>query len=489
MNNIIINPIYKLKPENDKTYILSSNDYGVQAIICVIHPIFGMMLSFFNGVTFQTGVKSISEYFNISIEKIEKLIRPLLNNSETIKNTYGIFPKNILINCSESVIKHNYKPEDFKYSDVNLGISRFSSPVDIIFNITMKCCTSCIYCYADRKNPNAKNLLPVERIFEIIDEAKKIGVIKFKLMGGEVFLHKDWYRILKKLAESGFKPDISTKVPLKQEHINAFKEFDIEPIQLSLDSMIKPNLSKILNVKESYYDNFLNSFKLLEDNKVKYTVHTVLTKINAFPEEIDKLKDFFIDKKYLINWMFDIAKCSMYTEYGYDEFRVSTEQYNNIREYIINVEKQKIFNFSIGLPFARMYKEQYETSKLLQLFEDRTPCSGNLFAFYLLPDGKVTLCEELYWHPKFIIGDLSRQSIMEVWNSPKALELFNLKQESIQKGSACRTCTSFSKCRKYRHVCWRDVILGYGMKKWDYPDLYCPNAPKVKKEIYIYPNP
>lgn len=25
---------------------------------------------------------------------------------------------------------------------------------------------------------------------------------------------------------------------------------------------------------------------------------------------------------------------------------------------------------------------------------------------FVLPDGKVSACEQLYWHPQFIIGDL-----------------------------------------------------------------------------------
>ena len=28
---------------------------------------------------------------------------------------------------------------------------------------------------------------------------------------------------------------------------------------------------------------------------------------------------------------------------------------------------------------------------------------------YILPDGKVTICEELYWNEHFIIGDVTKQ--------------------------------------------------------------------------------
>lgn len=489
MSKYILNPLYVLRHESNKTYIMMGPAYGISSTLNVIHPVFAMLLSFFNGREFDEIVKSISEYFDLSSEKIVKLMTPLLENSNIISNKYGAFPRNIIIRYKEGVKLHGYKPEDFIYNDVDLRISRFVKPANIVFNVTMKCRTSCIYCYADRKNTHAINHLTIERIEEIIDEAKKIGVIKFKLMGGEVFLHKDWYRILKKLSENEYFPDLSTKVPLKQEHIDAIKEFNVAPIQFSLDTMIKDNLYKILNVKDPYYDEIIETFNLLEKNQIPYSVHTVLSKYNDSFEDIDSLKDFFKNKNNLIGWAFDVAKCSMYLKKEYKDYKITLENFIKLEKYISDIDVSGLFKFNIRLPFARKYKEAYEIEKLKSMYSKRTPCSGNLFAFYILPDGKVTLCEELYWHPSFIIGDLKQQSIMDVWNSKKAHDLFYLQQDAIQKESACCDCDIFSECRKYKHVCWRDIILGYGSENWDYPDLFCFKAPKIKKDIFIYPTP
>lgn len=43
---------------------------------------------------------------------------------------------------------------------------------------------------------------------------------------------------------------------------------------------------------------------------------------------------------------------------------------------------------------------------------------------FVLPDGKVTLCEQLYWHPQFILGDLKEQTLAEIWQSPRANGVF-----------------------------------------------------------------
>ena len=59
---------------------------------------------------------------------------------------------------------------------------------------------------------------------------------------------------------------------------------------------------------------------------------------------------------------------------------------------------------------------------------------------FVLPDGKVTICEELYWHPKFIVGNILEQSLNDIWNSEAALNLYYLNQSKISDESPCKTC-------------------------------------------------
>ena len=98
---------------------------------------------------------------------------------------------------------------------------------------------------------------------------------------------------------------------------------------------------------------------------------------------------------------------------------------------------------------------------------------------FILPDGKVTICEQLYWIPQFIIGDVNHNSIEEIWNSPKALQLANLCQSEIQENSKCKECTLFDKCFTKHKRCWANIIKAYGLENWDYPDPRCEQAPNI----------
>lgn len=102
---------------------------------------------------------------------------------------------------------------------------------------------------------------------------------------------------------------------------------------------------------------------------------------------------------------------------------------------------------------------------------------------FVLPDGKVTICEQLYWDPRFIIGDLKSSSISEVWNSPKVMSLLNWRSENIQDKSPCRSCGFWEDCNGQFRRCWLDVQKAYGKENWDFPDPRCELAPKMKTYI------
>ena len=110
------------------------------------------------------------------------------------------------------------------------------------------------------------------------------------------------------------------------------------------------------------------------------------------------------------------------------------------------------------------------------MWENRANCTGNRDGFIILPDGRVTPCEELYDHPAFIMGDLKIQSIMEIWNSPNAIAL-NFPDQSLVNDGPCQSCQDFIQCNSVKGRCWRDILKAYGLNKSHYPDPRCPLAP------------
>lgn len=348
----------------------------------------------------------------------------------------------------------------------------------------MKCHTSCLYCYADRAHHQYCQMSS-EKISSIIDEANQLGVVSFKIMGGDIFTYKDWPVILKKLNSYNYSPCISTKMPLKENDVRILKELIVDglPIQISLDSLMSGSISKILRVDGyKYLTEMISFIELLEKYKMDYTIHTVLCNINDNISDIQSIEEFIEDKKYIREWYVDSAKCSMYLPYKYSSYKPNK---NKVLAIAIYMEQIRDCYPEVKIHAPRILRSHNNISKDMKhrIFDNRVSCSGNLSSMYILPDGKVTLCEELYWHPKFILGDLNKNSIAEVWNSEKAVNLFFLNQSELSSKSACATCSDFKKCRSCKHVCWRDVILAFGHKNWDFPDPFCPHAPLITNDF------
>ena len=110
-------------------------------------------------------------------------------------------------------------------------------------------------------------------------------------------------------------------------------------------------------------------------------------------------------------------------------------------------------------------------------------CTALRTHLFILPDGKVTVCEQLYWNPRFIVGDVTKESIREVWNSEKAMRLWLLDKENMSSDTPCRECPVMEVCYSERNRCWADVIKAYGEECWDYPDPRCERAPKLKNRL------
>lgn len=482
----VLNPQYVLRHGGNKSFIISCQGYGEKSSICIIHPVYAMMLSFFKGRTKGEIYAEISELFHLSSELVSSQLDKLIDNTDYIECEKSFFPPHLIIEYKDGMKIPPYNYKDFSYKEVDLCMSRLDAPIDIICNLTLHCATSCIYCYANRKGNQTKHM-DVSLVESILDQAKELGVIRFKLMGGEIMLYKGWERIVKKSIEYGFQPDISTKKPITEKEIQKWIELGAttDPIQISLDTLIKEHLYLILKVNDPYYDQIKESINLLEKYHVTYVVHTVINRFNDSVEDIRSLATFFKGKKYLKRWMFDAAKCSMYNGLPYKEYKTSAQKIAEIGNYVSELNRQKIFSFKLYKPSVLRDFNKLTKEEKAEHFEKRTMCSGNLNALYILPDGKVTICEELYWHPHFIIGDLKKQTLKEIWNSQKAKDIFYLKQSSIPSDSPCSSCQDFPECRKYKHICWRDTILAYGSDKWYYPDISCPKAPHIEKDIAI----
>jgi radical SAM protein with 4Fe4S-binding SPASM domain len=392
-------------------------------------------------------------------------------------------PRHFIVECQADSRSDLYPKEEFYIrKDLwNFNIFRLSSPTNLTLMLNNTCVTECLYCYANKKI-KVETPLSTEKIISLIEEADKMGVLSFEFSGGEVFLHKDYDIILSKLYKHGFITNISTKICLSEEQIIKLKKIGINKIQISVDAWDSNILQKILHVNNTYFENLKQSLKLLEKHEIEVIVKSVITNINDTLEDIEQLLKGLLQYKNIKSISIAPGEYSLYKKFT--NYKTSAKVWNRICKYVEGFgEKHKNCNIS-----HQGYTSKNEIIDIVQNkaanFLSRSLCSGNLSSLYILPDGKVTICEELYWHPKFIVGDVTNQSIQEIWDSKEANELFFLSQKDFDNNSACKHCLDFNSCRLRAGVCWKMIFQAYGMDAWQLPDPRCPLAPPPVNVFY-----
>lgn len=495
-DSYIVNLAYNLKEDLNRVLITTSNaieynpyqknDSVLTGIHWFIHPVYAYFFSFFDGsMNFNDTLHEISKNLKISIIEAFNMIKPFVENQNTVyfhyKNFYFGIPQNFIILNKDKKVRNFEKSlflEMSKFDNIDLTTWRLNKPKEFLLVINNKCITDCIYCYADKTHFVDKQI-PFPRLKEIIEESRELKMRNIDISGGELFLYKDWFDLLKIMLDNGFYPYISTKVALNKNTINKLLDLNIKNIQLSFDSLDPNKIQKILNVSKEYLDKFKETIKNLNNAGISIKIKSVISNINCNYKDYVELIDYLMQFEHIEGISIAPGEPSLYKTHdfctSYDDF---IELKSHLQEYV-----SKQTNYQQKISFQDVLTKPSSNSLLREKeFNRRSLCSGNTTGFVLLPDGKVTICEQLYWHSKFIIGDLNKQSIMEMWNSKKALDLYHLSKRKVPNDSACRSCEKFKNCREQLGVCWKMIVFGYGYNNYYYPDPRCLKAPRVKNE-------
>lgn len=497
MNKVyVLNPHYHLRHDIHRVALFSTATGAVNDCSrnwhTFIHPLQAVMLSFFTyNRPLQETLPLLCDFFCRSTEEMIKWVSEFINNPTPIYTSSPqqgeiYFPKRILIEAEEagSALRFDQlEPNSFVWKKLDLTTRRlYTGPLLLTFMLTNKCVTHCKYCYADTST-QVESPLSTKRILELIDEASQLQVQQINLIGGEIFLHQDWKIILQKLVKKGIAPEfISTKIPLTKKIIQDIQETGYQGIlQVSLDAAHPSILGASLGVNKQYVEHILQGLRLLDDSGLNYQVSSVLTTYNCDVVTLAELLSQLSRLKHIRDWRILPAANSI--SKNYEKFALLKpsqteilETFKEIRPLLSNVP------FPVILGKASVTKEYQDTWGGSRHFKG-SECSALTTHLFILPDGKVTICEQLYWLPQFIIGDVTTQSIAEVWNSPEAMHLCSLTRAHINEASRCQSCYFFEDCFSYQNRCWSDIVKAYGPDCWDYPDPRCQFAPAMKNRL------
>lgn len=490
----ILNPAYYFRKEGNRVYLLSrsfcekTEDINLEWR-SIIHPVYAMLLSFFSEpLSLKKGVLKVRDFLEITYEVALNLVSEFICNSEEMHSEYNgavcNFPKNVIVEVSPtSMHSHRYTPVDFKYDKLQMDEARpNTAPFSLMVMFNNHSFTNCIYCYADKQTSCGQ--MPLEYFEKVLEEADRYGVSSLGVLGGEFFLYPHWRDVLEKMKDKCYMPSlISTKVPMREKDILDFGKYPIA-LQVSLDSVCQQTLDNMVGNINNYAKRMQESLLCIDKyrGECNFQIATVLTKYNGTIEELEKLFAFVSKLKNLSRWEIRVGFKSLYSKSEFDEMKLPKERFSVIEEWIENKKKTSDMN----ILWSKGQNQNFFQAKEGASSFVGARCSANYSHMVILPNGDVTICEQLYWNPRFLLGNIVKQDISEIWNSPKALALAHHRADSYSEDSSCKRCSLQEKCDSVQNKCYANILKVDGDEHWDYPDPRCCYAPRAEKAINSY---
>jgi len=258
------------------------------------------------------------------------------------------------------------------------------TPFALYLPITYRCNLKCNFCNVWKYH--SKKELGLSKIYEIIDDTKRIGIPYISVFGGEPLLRKDLQLIGKAIQKSGIVAALTTNGTLinKYRAKSLLDSFDI--IKISFTGLKKTHEINT-GIKNSYKRtvNGLNSLIKFTNKKIQIIIHFVINKNNL--NEIEDFIKEFKDKVNLICLLPENRPGSIFDD---------TSFYNKWKEI-----KGK-YNIGDSNYFIENLNSKDEI------------CDAGKLYLTIHPNGDVNACNV---HQKLIMGNIHDRSFYEIYKS------------------------------------------------------------------------
>jgi radical SAM protein with 4Fe4S-binding SPASM domain len=366
-----------------------------------------------------------------------------------------------------------YTPEDFAVDLRQYQFShRLNKPFRAMVFPSNLCHTNCMYCYAERR---VCKELTLDEWNRIIEEMKKLKFYVIDITGGDPLARNDGISLLEDFIRANLLFMISTKCLVKSNDAKRLVDAGFcklvngvsRKFQVSLDA-VDPEIAALMTGRRGYLSRAKTTISNLLEAGISPQIKAVMTPYNWW--QVELLVETFLPQG-VKQFAF-----SVYGRSGYrhdDKFFLTSGQKVAIAEVCSKI-KSKYPEIELTGD-AIEYDPGPKTSKeRKKRWKSRAGCSGGFVSIGIAPDGNVILCEQVPQRPPFLVGDLRRQSIMEVWESDN-IKNFLHPDRQLFTNTICYDCDEFEPCHYEKGWCYRDALFAFGS-----PYTSPPDCPRVK---------
>ena len=449
VTNLIMNERYILNNtylilKNRNVYLISTINKDKLEIR--LPPIVAIILNYCDGTNYVCSIVryvsilmcssiSQSELFVMKvIEQFSDFIR-VADNNEVITNL-GL--KDIIKNTD------GYKIEPLKNT-------RLIAPTkEIVFMASQNCEFRCIYCYAANNNRGYDKVcyLSKRRWEEIMREGRDNGCHSVFFSGGDPFLNPNIIDYIKTSYSEGYDCKISTRRMIDFDLAAKLYDSGLRFIQVSLDSYIPQIVDQMTGVRNSF-DMALCTIRNAQKTNIQVKCKCVATSINYcdIPQLIDFLYVKGVDEISINHYMMSDGR-------NHKSLLLNDKQIEWLDKKIL--EKQRENKIKIDYEFGKAVYAIVSRKTLNMLRKRCGACKDTIIINY---DGMVYYCEYLIDDSRFVVGDINKEGLMEIWNSDLVNSLIEPQRDRFIN-TDCHSCSEFEQC--YPRRCFLRTKIEYG---------------------------
>lgn len=291
------------------------------------------------------------------------------------------------------------------------------NPIYIRIKPTNKCNHNCSYCHyknsylkLDEYNPNDE--IPKEKMLEIVESMKSLGVKAVTFSGGgEPLLYPYIEEAMGKILEAGIDLSIITNGSLlngKRAELLAKSKW----VRISIESVNDEEYCSVRRIKKGSFDRLcenINEFAQKKDDSCELGINMVVTQDNY-----KQVKDMaHLMKKLGANHVKYAPLCTNDTYSYHKDFKdLVTKDLNDLQEEYKN-DAFRIIN---------LYTDDFKDSVIFE--RQYMECPIKEFVCVIAANQKVYYCHDKAYLSDGCVGDLSDSSFEQLWTSEDTTKLF-----------------------------------------------------------------
>ena len=311
----------------------------------------------------------------------------------------------------------------------------YKNPGITVWEITLRCNLKCLHC-GSSAGIKRKDELTTKESLQLCHDLSGLGFKGIALMGGEVFLRKDWQVISKEIKDLGIVLSIISNGFFNPEKIIP-KLVKIEPecLMVGLDGASAETQDKIRNVKGSF-KKVTSFIRAAKQANLPIGIITTVHKLNF--QELPNIRDFILQEE--IGWQ--VQEAIPIGRLPKDMI-LSDQEYYSLGLFIYSMQKK---NKTKDFPIVGSHNFGFNSCAIPNLsnYPEWNGCWAGKTVLGIQSNGNVKGC--LAMSDEFIEGNIRKTNIKDIWNDPNAFS-YTRKFNVENLGENCTKCIHRKKCK------------------------------------------